>query len=151
MKGRGTRVRLTSTVIWFALVLVAAPAAQAGTAGERGTPAVRSTEAAVRVAHSPGPVTFGRGSRRELVEDEQGAPTMRHGGFHRRDAVIGLAIAVGVVLFGIWGYVPVGLVLLAIEACFSAGAWLVARRALIRSARPSTPSRLRPAIERERR
>jgi hypothetical protein len=118
------------------LALLAPAAARGMSAGDHGL--VRGARQAVSAqTTAPAPLDRFDYSAR-LAADHQRATASRHGrGLGGRDAAVGAGILIAILLLGMWGYVPVGAVVVGFAALAGAAATLGGR--LRRAARPSTP------------
>ena len=109
MKLKTTHVKLKGAAFVLALSLFAPVAAHAMSGGER-------------AAHASGPAT-----ERQAV-----APTSQDG-LGWREGAIGGAIVIGIVVFGLWGDLAVGALIIGAAAVLGAGRTLVRRESVDRA------------------
>jgi len=129
MNRRITHRKLVGVCLALVVALSAPAAAQAISTSDVGR---------TRAAHDA--VSAG-----ELVvsSQQQGITTTGPSGLTWAEAAVGIGIAIGILLLGLWGDVAVGAVIVGVAALVGAGARLVIRRPRVEAARTQSGQRTR--------
>ena len=147
MSRKTTHMKVKGAGLVLALAILAPAAAHGASTRYNGperavrTPALRGGNAVVAV-RSSGRATFRRVQEAGRPSGAKQAGTAAsRGGLGWREMGIGAGILIGIFLFGLWGDVVVGAVVVAVAALAGAGATLVARgtaRGLRRAGSPAS-------------
>lgn len=131
MKSNATQMKLKGAGLALAIALLAPAAAHGTSTGDRG-PARTVRNAAFPRATMVAPRSLSPARLRQIegAGERTGQPVMvtRQGGFGWLDVAVAAGVLIGIVLFGLWGDVAVGALIVGVAVGLSAVAKLVSRR-----------------------